>query len=546
MSTIRDTGGSEEVRQDQIQSHLQKRILKELMNERFSCSGELICGIVDLPLFYQRRNYAPAWIDSQKFSTYIPEFIAEIGRSYDEGLRPQDYHLEKIKALSDKITKSRAVNNTLDVDDLVDFELLCTDAFLLLGSHYLAGRVNPETIHTEWVVNNPKANLAVFLQNALDEKRIKSRLTRLLPPHDGYALLRNILMQYRNLSDNHPHSPIISGPKLQLESRHDRVRDVKKRLEVLGDLSEIDGVSSDLFDKKLEEAVRKFQQRHGLEIDGIVGPRTLAALNVPLDDRIRQIELNLERWRWIPHELGQRHILVNIADYKLTVSENDEKVMDMKVVVGREYRRTPVFSEKMTYIVINPFWNIPTSIAVKDILPKIIKDPEYLNKMGINVFESWHNNARVVDPYLIEWSGINPRNFGYRLRQDPGPENALGRIKFMFPNKFAVYLHDTPSKNLFERNRRGFSSGCIRLEQPIELAKYLLIDHDNWTSETILKAIDNEKRRVVSLNTDVYVHLLYWTAWIDKKGNLNFREDIYNRDEPLNAALLERPPRSFR
>jgi murein L,D-transpeptidase YcbB/YkuD len=267
-------------------------------------------------------------------------------------------------------------------------------------------------------------------------------------------------------------------------------------------------------------------------------------LNTSLQKRIRQIELNMERWRWVPRNIGNRYLIVNIADFKLWVIENRRRVLDMRVVVGRPYRRTPVFSAKMTFMVINPHWNIPQRLAIKDILPKIQKNIHYIEQQRIKVFKDWSKNAEEIDPETIVWNRIEPRNFTYKLRQEPGPRNVLGRMKFIFPNKFAVYLHDTPKRSLFKENNRDFSSGCIRVEEPISLAVYLLQDDPSWTRERLIEAIENKAPQVVGLKRPITVHLQYRTAWVDETGRLNFRHDIYDRDRPLDRALKERRPKA--
>jgi murein L,D-transpeptidase YcbB/YkuD len=213
----------------------------------------------------------------------------------------------------------------------------------------------------------------------------------------------------------------------------------------------------------------------------------------------------------------------------------------MRVVVGKKYRRTPVFTGTMTYLVLNPTWEVPHSIAVRDILPKIKEDPGYLDRQGIRVFGSWSGSASAIPPGAIDWTSVTRNNFSYRLRQDPGPQNALGRVKFMLPNRFAVYLHDTPQRNLFERSRRDFSSGCIRVEAPVDLAAYVLRGNPKWTREAILSAIESGKTRTVLVPEPIPVHLLYWTAWVDAEGELCFRDDVYGRDGPLDEALKEGP-----
>jgi len=297
------------------------------------------------------------------------------------------------------------------------------------------------------------------------------------------------------------------------------------------------------FDGTLEAAVRRFQYRHGLKQNGKIDDRTLQTLNVPAARRVRQIELNLERWRWIPHELGRRYILVNIADFKLSVIESGKTVLVMRVVVGRNYRRTPVLSEKMKYLVINPSWNIPVKIAVEDFLPKIRRKPDYLQHRQIKVYKNWRHGAPEIDPQTVDWSQVQKDNFYFKFQKQPGPYNDLGRIKFMFPNKYAIYLHDTPTRKLFRQSARGFSSGCIRVEKPIELAQYLLQDNSQWTRAQILKTIDNGETKSVRVRHQIPVHLLYWTAWVDSQGTLHFRDDIYGRDAPLDRALKEKPLR---
>jgi murein L,D-transpeptidase YcbB/YkuD len=288
--------------------------------------------------------------------------------------------------------------------------------------------------------------------------------------------------------------------------------------------------------------VKQFQNRHGLAPDGIVGSKTRAALNVSVQQRIRQVELNLERWRWLPNDLGDRFIAVNTADYSLKVVENGRKIIDMRVVVGRPARQTPVFSAKMTYLVLNPYWNVPYTIAVKDILPKLDEGVDYLISQGIRVFSDWSKDATELNPEQIDWASYGRSNFPFRLRQDPGKKNALGQIKFMFPNKFAVYLHDTPQRSLFQKIQRGFSSGCIRVENARMLASYLLSAEDRWTPEVLLAALASGHRQVVRVPQPILVHLLYMTAWIDDRGVLQFREDIYHRDRDLDAALMQRNP----
>lgn len=322
----------------------------------------------------------------------------------------------------------------------------------------------------------------------------------------------------------------------------DRVALLRERLLATGDLTTNPKASATLFDEAAEQTVLKFQRRHGLEDDGIVGPATLEALNVSAGQRVRQIELNMERWRWLPQDLGDRHLLVNIAGFDLDVVAGGTTVLSMRVIVGRDYRRTPVFSDRVTYLVFSPYWHVPPSIAVQDILPALKKDPHYLEKKNVRVFRGSGSDVREVDSRSIDWTKVGPSSFNYSFRQDPGPDNALGHVKFMFPNKFNVYLHDTPARELFHKTERAFSSGCIRIEKPGDLAELLLRDDPTWDRQRVRSAMGAGVEQTVRLRVPVPIHVLYWTAWVGEDGLLHFRKDIYGRDRRLDEALGESPP----
>ena len=522
---------------------LRQQLVRQQAEDRFICRGELICGIAELPLFYQRRDYRPAWIANQRFTSMATSLIETIAHIDQEGLRPTDYHLTNLQELLAKIWQDQVLNQPTDPAILVDLDLLLTDAYLLLSSHLLAGRVNPETIHTDWMVANPAVDLAQQLQVALDAGQIQTALERLKPSHRGYRHLKRKLELYRKMARNGGWPFISEEQKLRYGEHGSQILMLRKRLILSGDLEPEDRQYPFLFDDTLAAALRSFQRRHGLTPTGTVDAATLSAMNEPIEKRIQQMVLNLERWRWIPRDLGRKHILVNIADFHLTVAEDDQAVHRMRVVVGRDYRKTPVFSDQLTYLELHPYWNIPSKIAVLDILPKIKQDPLYLNRQKIKVFRNWQEDARPIDPLSVDWSQLTPHNFSYRLRQDPGPQNALGKIKFMLPNKFAVYLHDTPSPSLFEKNQRGLSSGCIRVERPLDLAEYLLKNQDGWSRKAIEAALASGQQQVIHLSEPIPVHLLYWTAWVDRWDRVHFRDDIYDRDKPLSVALAEKPPR---
>jgi len=526
----------------QVRDVLRNRIEAAGTPPKILCRGELICGSAALPRFYERRLFRPAWIADDGPLPQVESFVQAVQEADREGLRPEGYHLANIKSLLAELRQDMILKTPLNLEKLADLDLLVTDSFLLYSSHLLSGRVNPETIQAEWYAQSRKANLDRILQIALDAKQIENVLQGLLPRHPGYPRLRQALADYRNIAQKGGWPEVPAGPKMRLGDLGERVRILRNRLAVTGDLDPAPEKDGLLFNVALQHAVKKFQRRHGLEVDGVVGPATLAALNIRAEKRVRQIEANLERWRWLPQDFGPRYILVNIASYELEVIENGRTVMRMRAIVGKSFQRTPAFSAQMTYIVFRPYWNVPDSIAKEEMLPLIRKDLGYLAQNELKLFQGWGSEQKEIDPTTVDWSGVNDENFPYHLRQEPGPMNPLGRVKFMFPNKFNVYLHDSPARVLFWKTEREFSHGCIRVHKAIELAEYVLRGDPEWTPENIRDALDKSFDQIVRLPEAIPVNVLYWTAWVDEDGSVQFRKDIYGQDRPLEEALGVRPP----
>jgi L,D-transpeptidase YcbB len=348
-----------------------------------------------------------------------------------------------------------------------------------------------------------------------------------------YLRLQKALLMYKEIADHGGWPTVSKGASLKKGDRGERTVELRKRLIVTGDFLSDHAGLEDIFDEELHNSVIRFQRRHGLKEDGVIGPETIKTLNVPVEKRIHQIEINMKRLKLMPKDMGQRYIAVNIASFELEVIENENTVINMKVIVGKPYWYSPLFSAKMTHLVFNPSWYVPNSIAIKEILPKVKKESDYLVKEGIKVFEKEKGYRKELDASAISWADITSDNFKYRFVQVPGIRNPLGKMKFVFPNKYNVYLHDTPAKVLFERSSRAFSHGCIRIEKPFELAEYLLRDDPVWTREKILAMIDSGKDVKIQIPSPVNIHILYLTAWVDKDNIVQFREDVYGRDKGI-------------
>lgn len=467
----------------------------------------------------------------------VDQLIFAIRNSCKEGLQPQDYHLTAIESLVEKING----NEFPFQEDIAKLEMLLTDAFLMLSAHMAGGKTNAETIDPEWRAagKQVKFNWDDFIDIALQNKQIFENLQMLAPQHREYINLKNALSKYQQIKNNGGWGNFTTMlSKLEKGMQHPDVVKLRDRLAITQGNIDFAIEDQDLFDQKLHDNVVLFQKRNGLTADGVVGKATVEALNIPLDKRIASIEVNLERWRWLSDDLGNQYIKVNIADYQLQAIENDKIVFQSEAIVGRPFRETPVFSSHITYLVLNPSWTVPPTIFINDVVPAVRNNPGYLAEKRMKVLRA---DGSEVNPASVDWDKVTARNFPYRIRQDPGPDNALGRVKFMFPNQYMVYIHDTPSRNLFSQTDRSFSSGCIRINKPLEFAEYLLKDNPVWTPEQIKNIVDQGRERTVNLPNPVPVHLLYLTSWADNDGIVYFRKDIYNRDQPLKAALAQSP-----
>ena len=346
--------------------------------------------------------------------------------------------------------------------------------------------------------------------------------------------MKDALTEYRGLQAGGGWPAVASGPTLKPGMEDERVPVIRRRLVVTRDFDASAESQSRQYDTALQEGVINFQDRHNLDADGVIGPQTLTAMNVSVDDRIDQIRVNLERIRWIFRDVEDDFVLTNIAAFRVVLVRDREVAWTAKAQVGKYYRQTPVFKSSMKYLQFNPTWTVPPGILSKDIFPRLQRDPGYLAEKNMDVVD---RNGKKVDPATIDFSKYTGRNFPYQLVQRPGPTNALGRVKFIFPNHHFVFLHDTPSKSLFGRTERAFSSGCIRVENPFELAELLLGDPAQWNQETMMALLDSEKPKTVFLKEPMTVMLLYGTVGVLDEGVVRFYNDIYKRDARVLKAL---------
>jgi murein L,D-transpeptidase YcbB/YkuD len=505
---------------------------------------------------YKRRDYRTAWIGGGGELPVAGALVAALAAADRDGLDPRAYGTAALGREVDELAAmERGDARFIERAAIVDLRL--TEAFLTYAEQLAEGRVTPGEAGVRWHTRSRSIDLAA-LAEAVHEHGVDGVVAALRPRHPQYEALRAARDRYLALTAMGGWSPLpepaADEPVAERGARGPMVAALARRLEAEGDLRR--GPASDggeagdasrtgavaVFDAAVEAALVRFQQRHGLEPDGKLGPATRAALDVPAAERLRQIELNMERWRWMPADLGDRYLLVDIPAFELRGFYRGRQTLDMRVVVGKPRSPTPVFSDAMRYVVFNPRWNVPASIARHEILPATRRDPGYLASQNMEL-------VRVGDGGTVVASGgseveaalaaMHAGEGGWRVRQRAGGGNSLGRVKFMFPNRFNVYLHDTPADHLFARAVRDFSHGCVRVERPEELAAWVLRGDPDWSPERFARAIGSGRTSSVNLPEPLPVHLVYWTAWVDPDGRVRFRDDVYAVDEALEAALDE-------
>ena len=525
-------GGAE--RQQQVEATLQRTLAAQArpLYVTADAEGKKLWKLTQQ--FYERRAHSPAWIKGTKPLPQISELIAALHTAADEGLDPQLYNVALLEQRREEAGKGFLTKKGFEPQEAGGLDVWLTYVYMKYASDLADGLSDLAHADPSWQIKPEKFDPVDLLESALTNNNVGASLADLMPSNPQYQALRKMLAQHRAQAAKGGWPTVPAQAKLKPGQRSPLAASIARRLAASGDFTgAVPAPAAAVYTSDLQEAVKRFQRRHGLIDDALVNGAVAAEMNVPIDRRIRQIELNLERWRWLPRDLGERHILVNIPEYRLEVWDRGQVPVSMRVVVGKQDTQTPIFNDEMTYVVFSPYWNVPPDIAQGETLPEIIKDPGFLQRANMEVLDK---SGQPIDPSSIDIA--DPTS--YRFRQRPGAQNSLGLVKFMFPNQFNVYLHDTPADSLFARASRSFSHGCVRLENPMALAEYVLRDQQGWTREKIEEAMGGQEERTVKLKEAIPVYLGYWTARASSDGVMQFRKDVYGIDGRLTALLTDR------
>jgi L,D-transpeptidase YcbB len=519
---------------DQGQQLLQQRLEQLYFEIEDSIAKEPVYAAGYLLDLYRKNQFNPLWTNPDN----IKQLVSAIVASADEGLIPDDYHLKALTRYAHEVQEAPSPVK------LVEYDLLLSDAMVLLGQHKRYGKADPRKVDEKQNLEatTPRISPIDTCLNAIKSGTVRIALEALSPPHQSYVSLKEALSQYKQYAAKSGWHKVGTGESLRPGMSDPRVSAIRQRLSVTGEYHPIKGAGeSNLYDSQLVSAVKAFQARHHIEPDGVVGSSTISAMNVTVAERINQIRVNLERTRWVIHDIPSSSLIVDIAGFMLQYYHNNTPIWSTKVMVGQPYHQTPIFRSAITYIVLNPTWTPTPDIVKNETVPSIVKDQDFLAKQRLRVLDS---SGTEVDPTTIPWKQYQGKFLPYTLRQDSGKDNSLGLIKFLFPNPYHVYMHDTPRKSLFVRTQRAFSHGCIRVQNPLELGRMILAnDTGNLTTvERMDQLLSLGKTATVILKQPLPIYLMYLTTNVHD-GKVMFKPDLYSRDEGILAALNAPPSR---
>ncbi len=504
--------------------------------------------------FYRERQYRLGWFKQHQLVPQAATFLTVVAKAKDDGLDPKRYDTKHITAM---ITALQSAGQDTARRNQLERELDVTlsGSYFAWASDYYRGVANPrDTKNEAWKVKRNKIKLDHALMTILRERESTYPYYDFAPLHPEYDHLKKALalLRARQAAGGWPALPATTSLKPGAASP--AVSLLRQRLlggEATGQtpppaaatprpVSNVTAApAAATYDPALVAAVKNFQRDLGLPPTGVVSGETLRQLNVPIQARINQVILNMERWRWLPKKFEPDYLIVNVPEYRLRVFEDGKQALTMRVIVGKTLTATPVFSDKMEYVVLAPYWNVPYSIIDKELRPRLVANPHYLDRLDMEVVKGYGRKATVVDPTSIDWANVTQANFKYTVRRRPGPKNDLGDVKFIFPNSNDIYLHDTPHGELFSQTKRSFSHGCVRVEEPVKLATYLLRNNPNWDLTSIQDTIAGRREKYVTLQQKLPVYLVYFTAWADANGHAHFRDDIYGHDKALAKEYFE-------
>lgn len=511
----------------------------------------------ELDLLYRNNDFQPVWMDHFELSKAGKKLVSSLRHTASDEWKAYRYRISKLQTEIERLSNQPKHAAAIDV--------LLSDAYIDFAQQVMNNELLPnngELDHPSFkkVAAPPTTRISSLdvislLSQSLEQGKLFSLVSQLVPKHKGYERLTKELDRYQEIADSGMWYPLNIDTELSEGDRHPQIPRIRWMLQSYGDfhqgsldwlkpqqatqdplLLEQDYQADDQriayqLDNDTVAAIQHFQTRNGLTAHGRIDQATLERLNVAPYFMAQRIALNMKRWRYLPKHLGERYILVNMANYRLNLIENDESQLSMKVIIGKEQLRTPVLSETINTVVLAPVWNVPHRIAKRDIIPSAKANPNYLKEHNFKIYEGWQIPAKEIDMSQgIDWNGFDSRENTYRFVQAPGEENSLGHVKFVIPNDQSIYLHDTNHKELFRYKDRALSSGCIRVEKPLELA-HALLKKQNWNKDTIDSAIQKAKTRAVRLKDPIPVYLMYWTTWVDESGQLQVRDDVYKRDQ---------------